>query len=200
MLLSLLLGFGVGMVLLSPMHFERYFTSQHPAMDMPIVPERALSSLGVVTRTAPLRLRGFANRQGRFVSPFKPMTALANGAGHGSSRSQVVRASEKPRFHLRAPCAVQQFQSALEFAEDCIGECLREWHEAEDLAAQVAYKEAGQLSQEDVDHMKVTLQKIVAARMELKKEAGTVNVQMLKDTAEEMKDFSKKLPTFSLQR
>jgi len=198
MLISLLLGFGVGMVFLSPMHFERYFASQHPAMDMPVVPT---SSLGASTHTAPVWLRGFANQKRQFVPAFKPMTAMANGAmangaEHTRSRSQVVRASVKSD-------AVQQFQSALEFAEECIGECLREWNDVEARAAEVAYIESGQMSKEDVDDimkkvtLKMTLEKIMAARMELQKEPGSVNVQMLKDTAKEMKDFSKMLSTSS---
>eukprot|EP00746_Dinoflagellata_sp_MGD_P017583 gnl/MRDRNA2_/MRDRNA2_140431_c0_seq1.p1 gnl/MRDRNA2_/MRDRNA2_140431_c0~~gnl/MRDRNA2_/MRDRNA2_140431_c0_seq1.p1 ORF type:complete len:226 (-),score=39.98 gnl/MRDRNA2_/MRDRNA2_140431_c0_seq1:53-730(-) len=199
MLTSLLLGFGVGMLLLSPMNFERNFATQHPAMDMPVLPERAASSIGThagspgaFTRPAPGWLRGFANPQRQPVSAFKPVTAMANGLGHGHSSSQLVRASEKPDVFSRSQ--MQQFHSAIEFAEECVGECLKEWSER---AQTVPYKaESGQLSKEDVDLMKVTLEKIVAARMEL--ETGRVNEQMLKDTAEEMKEVSKKISTLSL--
>lgn len=149
-----------------------------------------LGSMVVPLRNAPAWLRGFANQARQSLTGFKPSFAMRDGSGYGGSlnvhrRPVMVSATG-------GSDVVERLESALKVAEDCVGECLLEWENVEELSAQVADNsfgtmQGGQLSTDDMEIVMATTEKLAAARESMTKETGKVDTKVLKEIAEGMK-------------
>lgn len=213
-LIWLLISFGVGTALLRSMQFDSHVGLQQPTLDMALLSQsyvgRAIGrsagaragGIEVFSRNSPVWLRGFANQQRRPLPALKPIDATAGGSQHeGSSKLRLMAQGDE----LVEPDAVQRLQSALKTAEDCVGECIVEWDNVEELSQAVedAYSvedieghksdEQAQLSEADIDVIHATKEKLAAAREKMVKETGTVDEKVLKDISEGLKEVTKKI-------
>eukprot|EP00747_Dinoflagellata_sp_TGD_P184123 gnl/TRDRNA2_/TRDRNA2_39482_c0_seq2.p1 gnl/TRDRNA2_/TRDRNA2_39482_c0~~gnl/TRDRNA2_/TRDRNA2_39482_c0_seq2.p1 ORF type:complete len:244 (+),score=24.49 gnl/TRDRNA2_/TRDRNA2_39482_c0_seq2:90-821(+) len=130
MFVSLFVGFGVGMLLLSPIQSERHFAVLRPTTNMAIgAPGR---SVGNVEPLAVSKLRGVYDMD----------SYRARYAGSWSLRTPrgvAVHASRESRdAGGRVATALERFQAALEVAQECSVECAMEWVIVEDLKKELA--------------------------------------------------------------
>lgn len=214
MLVSLLIGLGVGMVL-------RQFVVEEPAIDMAIASQnhvgRAMGrntggppgSMGAPPHNAPGWLRGFAYQQRQPLSSFAVQASSFDDISskfYDMVSGKVVDATvDRPGYerswslhaHL-APSsaesdAIQRLQSALQEAEECVGQCALEWDNVEKLSTDVDPRQWNQV-------IKDTKEKLATARKKMVKDAASakeVDEKLVMDIASAhlgMKEIAKNVP------
>lgn len=188
MLVSMLIGFGVGMVLLSPM--------QDPAINMAIASTgRSVgghSGMGALARSAAVWPLGFVNQQRQPLAAFK-LRGLHNIVSGKAIDPTIARAAYGgSRIAYTRPVVVraesqllQRLEEAIKVAQQCTGDCAVEWDNVEELSAAVAHgqpkktlkSEPLQLSSTDMEAFKASMEKLAAARAKVSKEAVTAEVK-----------------------
>eukprot|EP00747_Dinoflagellata_sp_TGD_P161955 gnl/TRDRNA2_/TRDRNA2_179020_c0_seq1.p1 gnl/TRDRNA2_/TRDRNA2_179020_c0~~gnl/TRDRNA2_/TRDRNA2_179020_c0_seq1.p1 ORF type:complete len:248 (+),score=61.27 gnl/TRDRNA2_/TRDRNA2_179020_c0_seq1:91-834(+) len=184
MFVSLLIGFGVGMVVMRPMHFAAQEATDEMALG---AMGRSIGARpGLMQPLTAYNLRGIHNTVDRSVY---------QGRRSAYARAVMVYASEKEE-------AVKRLQDALKVAEDCVGECSVEWDNVEELSAAVSDSSAPApmttLSAEDKKTIEDTkaklglMQKETAAMKEID-EATLKRLKQLESVQAGMKEVTKKV-------
>lgn len=182
MLVSLLVGFGVGMMLLNPIQFKHNFMPmQERAVDMAAALQ---NPVGAFPRNAPLSFRGFSNQQWQPQATFRPhgLYDISSSKAIDSTVPRVGRpGSLSVSAHLKYAWALAEessvltaLQSALKVAEDCVGECAVEWDDVEELSAAAADEKppakAAKLTREDVKTINAYKEELKAARVKIEQD------------------------------
>lgn len=196
MLGCILVGFGVGMVLLSPLQMDRQLV-QRPAINFGIVgAEQARSTLGG-SRGAYAGSRGSLRRNALVWQGGSSHQAMAR-IDRSLRLGNLARAVLAVRASADEAAVKERLADALKIAEDCVGECAVEWDTVEELSATAADQGApakseseGKLTKEDMAILTDAKQRI--AQMRNMETVDLKKIEELASTAAEMKEVVKKV-------
>lgn len=170
MFVSILIGFGIGMVLLSPM--------QEPAINMAIAPIGTSigaheGSMRAHARIAPVQRLAFANTQKQ------PLDAFRQRGLRAYTRPIVVRAESE---------LIKKLDDAIKVAQECDEndeDCAVMWDDVEELSAAVAHgepkalkSETLQVSDADLEAFKASMEKLAEARKKMPPESKLTKKQI----------------------
>jgi len=154
MFISLIIGFAVGMALLSPTH--------EPDVTMAIASTSMGARPGSMQPLSAFQLRGpHSFVSGKVINPMIPH-ARHGGTWSAYTRPVVVRAESE---------TLKKLEDAIKIAQECDGDCMVEWDNVEELSAAVAHSKPKdlksgpvQLSEEDSASIKASMEKLAEAR------------------------------------